>query len=305
MSRPARGRAGARDRRRGHVPAGRRRRGRRTAAARSAPPGGRPPACPACRDRARRCPDLLRHHTAADIADERHDRVADLDAAAEPLVLLMRPDAVDLEQHAKTTPVNRARHAGLLPQPLERAVGDQRHRAAAGAPVDRAALRPQERQRLPRVVRERLLPRPRNRTGRVRLAVHLRLDGLARLDDPFHLAAVREREDELSRRLVPRGMHAQQLRALLVVHEPAVAVDEPEAAVAGDAGVPELHLVGIDDVQRLDGRDRDADDLAFHVRKPSYEGGSRTSTTSPPRRTPLPSSSKIQKLRPVTWTATL
>src|SRR6185437_17114408 len=87
--------------------------------------------------------------------------------------------------------------------------------------------------------------------------------------------------------------------------EPVVGVDEPEAAIAGDAVRAELDLGGIDDVQRLHRRDRDACDAALHARQPSYCGGSRTSTTSPPRRTPPPPSSKIQKFRPVTWTATL
>ena len=91
----------------------------------------------------------------------------------------------------------------------------------------------------------------------------------------------------------------------LPVDEAPVAVEQPEAAVAHDAGVRELDLVGIHDVQRLHRRDADADDPALHAAKPSRYCGSRTSTTSPPRRTPLPSSSTIQKFRPVTWTATL
>src|SRR5581483_4532466 len=57
--------------------------------------------------------------------------------------------------------------------------------------------------------------------------------------------------------------------------------DEPKAAVAGHAAEPELDLLGIDDMQRLDRRDRDACDAALHAanlaeevwRKPGCAGG--------------------------------
>ena len=43
-----------------------------------------------------------------------------------PLVLLVRPAAGEREEHAEAAPVDRP--PGLLPEPLERAVGDERHR---------------------------------------------------------------------------------------------------------------------------------------------------------------------------------
>ena len=139
----------------------------------------------------------------------------------------------------------------------------------------------------------------------MRRPVQLGLERLSRLDLALHDRAVGEREREPPRSLVPLRLHAHELGMVLAVDEPPVGVDEPEAAVTHDARVRELDLVGIDDVQRLHGRDADADDAAFHSRQPSYWDGSCTSTTSPPRRTPPPSSSTIQKFRPVTWTATL
>src|SRR4029077_17820746 len=48
----------------------------------------------------------LRDDAAADVAGEGEDRVAALDSTADPLVLLVGTDAVDLEQHPDTTPVD-------------------------------------------------------------------------------------------------------------------------------------------------------------------------------------------------------
>src|SRR6185437_752214 len=77
--------------------------------------------------------------------------------------------------------------------------------------------------------------------------------------------AVREREREPARLLVPLRKDSHQLGMALAVDEPAVRVDEPEAAVAGHAGPAELDLVGVQQVERLHRRDRDARDLAFHL----------------------------------------
>jgi hypothetical protein len=60
-------------------------------------------------------------------------------------------------------------------------------------------------------------------------------------------------------------MHLHELGMALAVCETPVGIDEPEAAVAHDAGVCEVDLVRIDDVQRLHGRDADADDPALHL----------------------------------------
>ena len=95
----------------------------------------------------------------ADVADGRDDCVADLHATADPLVLFVRLDAVDLEQHPEAAAVHRARNAGLLAEPLERGARDDGHRASADPAIDSAGFRPEERERLAGVRGQRLLPR--------------------------------------------------------------------------------------------------------------------------------------------------
>jgi hypothetical protein len=141
---------------------------------------------------------------------------------------------------------------------------DEGRGAAADAAIDSSALRPEERQRLSDEVGQSLLPRAGDGSRRVRPAVEGRLHGIARLDSPLD-AACGEVEREPSRALVPLGVHTQEIRMALVVDEPPRRVDEPEAAVAHDAGRRELDLVGTDDVQRLHGRDADPCDPALHA----------------------------------------
>ena len=101
----------------------------------------------------------------------------------------------------------------------------------------------------------------------MRNAVERRLHRLARLDDAVDPLAARQLERELPRRLVPLRPDLHQLRKALAVREPSVAVEEPEAAVADDARARELDLVRMDEMERLHGRDRDADDGACHHRE--------------------------------------
>ena len=177
----------------------------------------------------------------------------------------MRLDAVDLEQHPEAAAVDGACDAGLLAEPLQRPARHERHRAAADPAVYRAALRPEEPQRLAGVFGQRFLPRANHGSRGVRPAVQRRLHRVAQLYEPLETPAVGELEDEPARRLVPLDAHAQELRPALVVDEPAALVDEPEAAVTGDACGPELHLVRIDEVQRLHRGDRDSRDAACHA----------------------------------------
>jgi len=51
----------------------------------------------------------------------------------------------------------------------------------------------------------------------------------------------------------------------LVVHEPPVAIHEPEPAIALDAGKADVHLFRIHERERLHRRDRYADDPALHM----------------------------------------
>src|SRR5581483_10860690 len=125
-----------------------------------------------------------RDRAAADVALRLHDRLPHRDLAPDPLVLLVRTDAVDLEQHAEAPPVDGPGLAGLFAHALEGRARDERGPAAEQrAAVDRAALGPEQRQRLAGEGRQRLLPRPRDGARRVRLVVEDRLDRLAGLDD--------------------------------------------------------------------------------------------------------------------------
>jgi hypothetical protein len=138
---------------------------------------------------------------------------------------------------------------------------------------------------------------------RVRVAVHLRVDRLAELDGALDARAVREAERELARLLVPLGADADDRAVALVVEEPAVLVDEPEAPVAAHAVELEVDLLRVDEPERLDRCDRDANDARLlHAVKLTQAAGPSTCASLRPR---VPSSSKTQKSRPVTWTATL
>src|SRR5581483_4425101 len=125
-----------------------------------------------------------RYDAPADVAERCDDGFADADVAADPLVLLVLTDAVDLEEHPELASVGRVRLACRDPEPLERGAGDDRRPAAAvRATVDGALLRPQQHQRLAGELRDRLLPRPADAPGRMRDAVERRLDALAGLHD--------------------------------------------------------------------------------------------------------------------------
>ena len=115
------------------------------------------------------------------------------------------------------------------------------------------------------MTRERLLPGPEDGTGRVLLPVQNRVDRVAELDDAVDALAVREDERQAARLLVPLGADSYQRPVALVVDEPPFGVDEPEAAVAPDASALEHDLVGVHEPERLDGRDRDADDATGHL----------------------------------------
>ena len=92
----------------------------------------------------------------------------------------------------------------------------------------------------------------------MRRSVQRRRERFARLDLALDDRAIRKREREPARGLVPPRMHAHELRTALPVEEPPVRVDKPEAAIAHDTRMAELHLVRIDDVQRLHRRDGDS-----------------------------------------------
>src|SRR5207342_810841 len=70
---------------------------------------------------------------AAGVASDGDDRLADADAAADPLVLLVRSDPVDPEQHPEAARVDRLGDPGRLAHRLERAPGEDRNPRAPAA----------------------------------------------------------------------------------------------------------------------------------------------------------------------------
>src|SRR6185312_4754707 len=101
----------------------------------------------------------LRDDAAADVSQRPHHGGADPHRVADPAVLLVRADAVDLEQHAEAAAVD-GLLADLVAQALERGTRDDRHPAAAiRAAIDRAALGPEQRQGEAGETDERVLPR--------------------------------------------------------------------------------------------------------------------------------------------------
>src|SRR5207248_9793292 len=63
---------------------------------------------------------LGRDRAARHLLPQRDDRLADLHAAADPLVLLVRADAADADQHPEAARVDALLAAGLPPELLER-----------------------------------------------------------------------------------------------------------------------------------------------------------------------------------------
>ena len=112
--------------------------------------------------------------------------------------------------------------AGLLAQPVERAARDQRRPAAAiVAAVLRAALRPEQRQRLAGELRQRLLPRARHEPRRMRRPVQLGRERLARLDRRPRRPSRRGTRARVAASLVPLRPDPHELGMALAVDEPA------------------------------------------------------------------------------------
>lgn len=100
---------------------------------------------------------------------------------------------------------------------------------------------------------------------RARKLVELRLDGLADFDDAFDARAVRKYESEVARLLVPFRADTHHRSVPLACVQRAVLVAQPEAAIAAHATGLELHLFRVDEAERLDRRDRDANDPSSHA----------------------------------------
>src|SRR5947209_4794736 len=112
----------------------------------------------------------------------------------------------------------------------------------------------------------------------MRLLVHLGVDRLAELHGSFDARAVRKRECELPRLLVPLRSDAHHRPVALVVEQAPARVDEPETAVAANAVRFELDLVRVHEPERFHRRDRDANDASLHVVELSGAARSRRTT---------------------------
>src|SRR6266511_1844081 len=128
--------------------------------------------------------------TAADIAAQLDDGVADLDAPFQPPVLLVRLAALDLEEHPEAASVDVVA-AGLPGELGERLFRDERHLAAAA--IDGGArFRLDEPQRAAHPLRERLRPRAVDEVTADRAAVEVDGDLLAERELPGGDRSVRE-----------------------------------------------------------------------------------------------------------------
>jgi hypothetical protein len=162
--------------------------------------------------------------------------------------------------------------AGLLAQPVERRKRHERDGAALRRAVDRAVVRPQELQRPAHEARDRLLPRTDDTMRGPRPTVELRVDGDAELNDTFDAFAVRKREHETPRRLVPLGTDPHHRAVALAGVQPAPLVAQPEAPVADHATGLKHDLLRMNEAERLnrcDGNAYDARRHALSLRGPS------------------------------------
>ena len=98
----------------------------------------------------------------ADVAVECDRCLPDLHLAADPCFLVVRRDAVDLEQHAEPAAVDRVGDAGFLAQPLERCSRHDGDGSAVGRPVDRVVVGPEQLERTADLLRDHMLPGPVN-----------------------------------------------------------------------------------------------------------------------------------------------
>ena len=184
---------------------------------------------------------LRRHRAAADVSLRHDDRLADLNAPAEPLVLLVLAQAVDAEVHPEPATVDLVDAGG----PRDRAQGSgaqQGGRTAAHAVGGRPG-RADEPQAPPGEVGDRLAPRPVENPDGNGHAPELRVERAVDGDLLGDGRAVREREREQVGLVVPGRDDLLEDAEALAVHEPVVLVHQEERAIARDAGLGQLALV--------------------------------------------------------------
>ena len=205
---------------------------------------------------------LGRRRTADARLDDGHDRVPEPDAAADPLVLLVRADADDGDEHAEAAAVDRAVVPGLTLELLERGLREQRDHVL----VEPAALRvhAEEAQRLADELRERSRERP---LDHVRGAPGVpQVDDLGRAEPDLVLndGAVRKAQREPLGVASVLGDYGHHSAVADPAEEAACLVQHEELPVPGHAGPLDHDLVGVVLREPLDRGDREAGDDA-HV----------------------------------------
>ena len=203
-----------------------------------------------------------RDRAAGDLLERPHHRVTEPDLAADPLVLLVGPDAVDVDEHPEAPPVHRL--DPRLPRELrERRLREDRHRAARTVDRTRAAALGLEQPDAASEVRGHgLRPRADDEPAAQRPAEEVGLDGAVRLDDALGARPVREAQRESARLGVPLGGDRDEPRVAERPVAAAVLVHEREAAVVVGAGQPQVDLGRAHQAQALHGGDPERRDVA-------------------------------------------
>ena len=172
----------------------------------------------------------------ADVTLEADDGVTDLHATADPAVLDVCGDAVDLDQHPEPPSVDLS--ARRQPPPgWQRCAGDQRRRPGQ-ATVDPAPNRLDQSQGLAQILGHRLRPRPENDPRLERLGEEARRDLAAGSTSASTTRSAGKVETTAARRPARRS-RLEPAEPLRVQHLVA-AIDQEEPAVVPRALAPEL-----------------------------------------------------------------
>ena len=194
-------------------------------------------------------------------------RLAEPDAAADPLVLLVLAQAVDAEVHPEAAPVDVV-HAELARHRAQGSGAEERGRTAAQA-VRRRPGRLDEPQVPAGEAGDRLAPRSVHDADVKRHAPELRLELAIEMDVLGDGRAVWEIQREHSCRLVEAGDDLLEDAEPLAVHEAVVLVYEEELPVTGHSGLRQLALVELAEREPLDRGEADPGDAGAHTTKPS------------------------------------
>jgi hypothetical protein len=121
-------------------------------------------------------------------------------------------------------------------------------------------------QRTAEPARHGLRPRAEDDPSRYRPTIEVGRNLVAELDGSVGDRAVREGQGQVLRLRIVRRLDLDQLPVANLSVAPSVLVDDVEAAVREDTGPVQLHLVGMDEREAFNGRNRNARD-GRHPRK--------------------------------------